>query len=91
MTRARVEQADHSLVKLYSNTGKPRPLQGEELELETGGGRIPGNIPAMPGMSEGGIPKGLGSKGIEEIRILSISDSCSRLVLARLFWNHILT
>ena len=47
--------------------------------------------PDMPGIKEGGIPKGLGNKGIEEILILSISDSCSLLVLALLFWNQILT
>ena len=73
-------------MQLYSNTGEPRPLQGlEGWEVETGGERIPGNIPVMPGMREGGIPNGLGSKGREEIRILSISDSCSRFVLARRF------
>ena len=58
-------------------------------------GNILGNmlaIPAdMPGISEGGIPNGLGNSGIEEILILSISDSCSRLVFALRFWNQIFT
>ena len=44
-----------------------------------------------PGSSEGGMPKGRGSSGIEEMRIRSSSDSCSRLVLARRFWNQIFT
>ena len=44
-----------------------------------------------PGSSEGGMPKGRGSSGIEEMRIRSNSDSCSRLVLARRFWNQIFT
>ena len=73
-----------------SNTGSLDLTQG----LETDGDIIPGNMPDMPdmpGMREGGMPNGLGSKGSEDIRILSISDSCSRLVLARLFWNQILT
>lgn len=56
-----------------------------------GGGRMLGNTEARlvgekpGGSSEGGIPKGRASSGIEEIRILSISDSWSRLVLARRF------
>ena len=59
-------------------------------EVETDeGDSILGNmfaIPAdMPGISEGGIPKGRGSRGIEDILILSISDSCNLLVLARRF------
>ena len=41
--------------------------------------------PDIPGINEGGIPNGLGSSGIEDIRILSISDSCSLLVLALRF------
>ena len=45
----------------------------------------------IPGNKEGGIPKGRGNNGIEEIRIRSISDSCSLFVLARRFWNQIFT
>ena len=45
--------------------------------------RLVGEKPG--GSSEGGIPKGRARSGIEEIRILSISDSWSRFVLARRF------
>ena len=45
--------------------------------------RLVGERPG--GSSEGGIPNGRASSGIEEIRILSISDSWSRFVLARRF------
>ena len=42
--------------------------------------------------NEGGIPNGgLGITGKEAILIRSISDSCSRFVLARRFWNQIFT
>ena len=57
--------------------------------------RLPGGREGRPlitpGSREGGIPKGLGTIGEEANRILSISDSWSRLVLALLFWNQILT
>ena len=47
-----------------------------------------------PGRSEGGIPNGLGTieEAEEEANLIrSISDSARRLVLARRFWNQILT
>ncbi len=46
----------------------------------------------IPGSREAGMPKGRGGIiGMDAIRIRSISDSWSRLVLARRFWNQILT
>ena len=55
-----------------------------------GGGRKPGRELIMPGSREGGMTEnGLG--GAAANLILSISDSWSRLVLALLFWNQILT
>ena len=51
-----------------------------------------GRREARPGgRREGGIPKGFGTKGREEILRRSSSDSWSRLVLARRFWNQIFT
>ena len=58
-----------------------------EAAREVGGTRLL----IMPGSREGGIPNGLGTRGEEANLILSISDSCSRLVFALLFWNQILT
>ena len=46
---------------------------------------------SMPGRREGGMPKGRGMRGAEANRNLSTSDSWSRFVLARRFWNQILT
>ena len=43
------------------------------------------------GSSEGGIPNGFGTKGSEEIRSRSSSDSARRFVFARRFWNQIFT
>ena len=63
-------------------------LNSEEARLP--GGRD-GRPLIIPGSSEGGIPKGLGTIGEDANLIRSISDSWSRLVLARLFWNQILT
>jgi hypothetical protein len=46
---------------------------------------------SAPGSSDGGMPNGRGMSGADANRIRSISDSWIRLVLARRFWNQILT
>jgi hypothetical protein len=48
-------------------------------------------ILSAPGSSDGGMPNGRGMSGADANRIRSISDSWIRLVLARRFWNQILT
>ena len=53
------------------------------------GGRL--KLLRAPGSRDWGMPKGRGMSGAEANLSLSSSDSWSRLVLARRFWNQIFT
>ena len=75
-------------VTIQGNEGGPPPPPGIKVAKETGGRWRP---PSAPGNNDWGIPKGRGIRGADAKRSLSNSDSCNLLVLARLFWNQILT
>ena len=58
---------------------------------EAGGRLKPATELRAPGNRDCGMPKGRGISGAEANLSRSSSDSCSRLVLARRFWNQIFT
>ena len=68
--------------------GNEGPEPGMKAAREAGGSP---KLLRAPGSSDWGMPKGRGIKGADANLSLSSSDSWSRLVFARRFWNQILT
>ena len=88
ISRCNVSKSRSGLVWPQGKEGAPA-APGMKAAREAGG-RLKPALRA-PGSNDWGIPKGRGMRGAEANLSRSSSDSCSRLVLARLFWNQILT
>ena len=87
ISRCNLSKSRSGLVWPQGKEGAPA-APGMKAAREAGGSP---KLLRAPGSRDWGIPKGRGIKGAEANLNLSSSDSWSRLVFARRFWNQILT